>query len=261
VVNRRRWLLPMLGALVLPTATVALPVHSYRGEARLPGGEALLYEEHHLLRRDAEGQLRDRLVLYRCPDGAAFARKDVRYGGTAQAPEFALFDARFGYREGYELGSSFVQRSARSPLQRKPVAAAGEALVIDAGFDEFVRARWDELQGGEALRFEFLVPSRLSSFGFRLSKVGSEALDGEPATVFRLALSGVLGWFADAIEVSYRDSDRRLMRFAGMTNIRRDSASNLVARIEFPPAREAAADDAAWQAAEREPLVDCRLGS
>jgi hypothetical protein len=251
--------LVLLVALLLPTAVAALPIHAYQGEARLPGAGTLLYEEHHLLRRDPAGQPRNRLVLYRCPDGAAFARKDVRYGEATQAPEFALFDVRFGYREGYELGSSFVQRSGKAPLQRKPVTT-GEALVIDAGFDEFVRGRWDELQRGEALRLEFLVPSRLSSFGFRLLKLRSETIGGEPASVFRLALSGVFGWFADAIEVSYRDSDRRLMRFAGLTNIRRDGDNNLVAQIEFPPAREAPAAEAAWAAAEREPLVDCQLG-
>jgi hypothetical protein len=259
MVSGRCWLPPMLGLLLPATAAAALPIHAYQGEARVPDGGALLYEEHHLLRRDADGQPRDRLVLYRCPDGVAFARKEVRYNGAAQAPEFALFDARLGYREGYELGSSFVQRSETAPLQRKPVTA-GEALVIDAGFDEFVRARWDALQGGQSVRLDFLVPSRLSSYGFRLLKLRSEALHGEPASVFRLALSGVFGWFADAIEVSYRDSDRRLMRFDGLTNIRRDGDRNLVARIEFPPQRETTAAEDAWAAAEREPLVDCTLG-
>jgi hypothetical protein len=260
MVRIRRWLLPVLLIGAVQPVHAALPIHAYQGEARVPGDETLIYEEHHLLRRDADGQPRDRLVLYRCPDGAAFARKEVRYVGAAQAPEFVLVDVRLGYREGYELGSSFVQRGGQAPLQRKSVAA-GDSLVVDAGFDEFVRVRWDELQRGQAVRLDFLVPSRLSAYGFRLLKLRSEALDGEPASVFRLALSGVLGWFADAIEVSYRDSDRRLMRFAGLTNIRRDGDSNLFARIEFPPAREAAADDAAWHAAEREPLVDCRLGS
>lgn len=249
----------LMAAFAVSAAADAQPgLIAYQGEARRPDGGALLYEEHHLLKADG-GAPRERLVLYRCPDGAAFARKTVRYGASSQAPEFDLRDARFGYREGFELGSSFVQRSAKAALQRAPVAA--HDMVVDAGFDEFVRAHWDALQRGDAVRLDFLVPSRLAVYGFTLRRLRGETLDGEAATVFRLALSGVFGWFADAIEVSYRDHDRRLMRFDGLSNIRRDASENLVARIEFPLERERPASEADWQAALREPLAACTLGS
>lgn len=245
-------------ATLAATPAAATGVTAYQGLARAVDGDTLLYEEHHLLRNEDQ-RPRERLVLYRCPDGAAFARKTVRYGDSLQAPEFDLRDARFGYREGFELGSSFVQRSAQAALQRETLPAR-EDFVVDAGFDEFVRAHWGALQRGDAVRLDFLIPSRLAVYGFKLRRLRSESIDGEPATVFRLALAGVFGWFADAIDVAYRDHDRRLMRFDGLTNIRRDASENLVARIEFPPEREQAASDADWQAALREPLSACSLG-
>ena len=132
-------------------------------------------------------------------------------------------------------------------------AAAGIVLVV-------VWRHWPALLRGESVALDFLVPSRLETLGFKLRRIGSERIDGAPATVFRLSLGGLLGLFAPDIEVGYRDADRRLMRFEGLTNIRADRDDNLVARIAFPPARErAGVDAAAWAAALAEPLGACRL--
>lgn len=254
---------------LIPLLLAALPAMAmqgvaYQGEARAPESGQLLYEEHHYLKLERQSPL-ERLVLYRCPDGAAFARKTVRYGQPSHAPEFRMEDARFGYVEGFEVdaqrGNVFFQRRAGESVEREAVML-GEALVVDAGFDEFVRARWDELQSGETVRVQFLVPSRLAAYDFKLKKLGNDQVYGDEVSVFRLALSGMLGWFADAIDVSYRNSDRRLMRFVGLSNIRATPEENLVARIEFPPLREQhALSESEWQAAVNEPLRDCKVGT
>ncbi len=244
------------------TASANAPLRGYIGEARTPAG-GLIYEEHHLVRYDGATPL-ERLVLYRCPDGQAFARKRVDYRDPLYAPRFRMDDVRFGYVEGFGgdagRGEAFYRPGASADEQREAVQA-GESLVVDAGFDEFVRARWDALQRGESVRLEFLVPSRLAAYRFSVRKLRSEDLYGEPASVFRLALTGVLGWFADAIDVSYRERDQRLMRFEGLTNIRATPDSNHVARIDFPPEREQAeAADEQWARAGGESLASCTLG-
>jgi len=250
---------PGIPAVAADISTPQRSITEIHGEARTPGGDALLYAEQHYIRHEA-GEPSERLVLYRCPDGQAFARKTVDYGDALQAPEFVLEDVRFGYREGFADGAGFIRRDAGSPEQREAIRA-GAALVVDAGFDEFVRAKWDALQRGDKVALDFLIPSRLAAYGFKLQRLRSEQQFGESATVFRLSLSGMFGWFADAIDVSYRDSDRRLMRFEGLTNIRRDDGESHVARIEFPPTDEQAVDEARWQAAEAEPLAACTVGS
>lgn len=236
----------------------------YRGEARSTDSGSLMYAEQHLLRTTEDGQPSERMVLYRCPSGEAFARKRVEYGDPLYAPTFRMDDARLGYAEGFTRGKAsgeaLVQRAADQPAETDAVSL-GESLVVDAGFDEFVRNHWDELQAGKKVSLRFLVPSRLAAYGFKLQKTGEEDLYGAKASTFRLALSGVFGWFADAIDVSYRNSDRRLMRFVGLSNIRANAEENLVADIQFPPAEEqpALADDA-WEKAASEPLVNCQLG-
>ncbi|MBD8525833.1 hypothetical protein [Pseudomarimonas arenosa] len=250
-------------ALLCICSTAAASGIEYRGEARATDSGNLLYAEHHYLRTEG-GRPRERLVMYRCPSGEAFARKTVSYGEPPYAPSFRMDDARLGYAEGFSrgkaAGEALVQRASNQPAETDAISL-GESLVVDAGFDEFVRSHWEELQAGKKVSLRFLVPSRLAAYGFKLQKTGEENLYGESASTFRLALSGLFGWFADAIDVSYRNSDRRLMRFVGLSNIRASADENLVADIQFPPAEQRdALDDGRWQQAEQEPLVACQLG-
>jgi hypothetical protein len=69
---------------------------------------------------------------------------------------------------------------------------------------------------------------------FRLRKLRATSIDGAAATVIRLSLAGPLGWLLPDIDVTYRDSDRRLMRYLGLTNIRDENGELLSARIDFP---------------------------
>jgi hypothetical protein len=111
---------------------------------------------------------------------------------------------------------------------------ANVAIVSDAGFDEFVREHWAELEQGKSVKFPFLVPSRLDYLSFKVHKHGEAQIEGVAASVIRLNLSGPLGWFLPYIEVSYRKSDRVLMRYKGLTNIRDATGKNVTAQIDFP---------------------------
>ena len=127
----------------------------------------------------------------------------------------------------------FQRASASAPVRRAKVPG-NVAIVSDAGFDEFVRKHWAELEAGRTVRFPFLVPSRLDFLTFKVKKHHEESIEGATASVIRLNLSGVLGWFLPYIEVSYRKSDRVLMRYKGLTNVRDTEGNNLVAQIDFP---------------------------
>ena len=132
-------LLLMLALLSAPWAAQAQNEH-YVGIAYAPHGGAERYREEHWVVRDHAQQ--ERLVLYRCPDGAAFARKWVRGALDDPAPDFALFDQREGYREGASLRNGeryvYVQARAGAAMQSQKLPAAADP-VIDAGFDAWLR--------------------------------------------------------------------------------------------------------------------------
>jgi hypothetical protein len=178
---------------LLPLSHAAVPepgegarLLRYAGEARAPDSGALIYVEEHLLREQA-GQPVERLVLYRCADGTPFARKQVEYGAQPFAPAFELVDARLDYREGLRReGEAWIvfggagERAHQTPLEDI------ESIVADAGFEPFVREHWAQLQAGESVPIDFLVPSRARSYGFRLSKVEALEVEGEAASRMRV---------------------------------------------------------------------------
>lgn len=228
--------------------------------ARDPETGELLYTEHHLMRR-VDDQLRQRLVLYRCVDGTAFARKRIDYAASALAPAFFFEDARQGYREGLRREGTapelWVQRSP-DDAERSAELDAGAGLVADAGFDEFIRRQWQPLLAGDEVQLQFAVPSRLDSYDFAVRRRGSDQVAGEAAELFRLRLGGFWGLLAPHIDVAYARDSRRLLRFEGLSNLRDDDGESLQARIEFPRPASPAEEDR-WQAMASAPLSACRV--
>jgi hypothetical protein len=229
----------------------------FAGNARDVQTGELLYRELHAIRGLGTPE-EERVVLYQCSRGeAVFARKRLVYPASRENPEFEFEDARLGYLEGLRrvgAGREVYQRpSANVPLRRRSVPS-GVAIVSDAGFDEFVRNHWAELETGRTVRFPFLVPSRLDYLTFKVKKHGEGTIEDEPVSLIRLNLSGLLGFFLPYIEVSYRKSDRVLARYVGLTNIRDLEGANVTARIDFP-AQDRIAGPVDLEAALARPLV------
>jgi hypothetical protein len=255
----RRWA-TLLVLIAAPNLAYGSALRLEEGIARSPQSAAELFREQHWI-RSAGSQPVERLVIYRCPDGIAFGRKRIDYRDSSLAPAFLLEDRRSGYREGLRRDAApalFFRPDATTAERSAPLASA--RLVADAGFDEFIRLQWSRLIAGQTLPLEFAVPSRLRSMAFSVSRAGETMLAGEKAWVFRLKLDGLLGWLVPAIEVSYGQQSRRLLRFEGLSNLRDDAGKQpLVARIDFAdPAR--AASEEQWQAALKTPLSACRAG-
>ncbi|MBB5207742.1 hypothetical protein [Chiayiivirga flava] len=256
---RVRLLALALAGATLPAPNASAEFVETRGDAVGIESGVPLYTEHHVVRRE-RGVARERIVLYRCPDGRAFGRKTLDYGDTPATPAFRMEDAHVGYVEGARHADDGLVAFFGFAADGAPAEVAiprGPSLVVDAGFDEFIRSRWDALQAGETLTIDFLVPSRGKAYAFELVKLREQTLQGMPASVFRLSLDGLLGWFASDIDVAYRNSDRRLMRFEGLTSVRVDRRANLPARIDFPLDAERVVTDERWRALRDEPLTDC----
>jgi hypothetical protein len=224
--------LAAVAAIIAPAAKAA---ESYSGEAHSRDG-ALLYREEHLLYRDNDADAR--LVMYVCPDGKPFARKQISYRAGAQAPDFAFEDARDGYAEGVKAKDgvrlAFV-REKRTAVERTAPLATGADAVVDAGFDNFVRAHWDALKPGVSLPLSFIVPSKLSAIDFKVTAVGDDRSGSRDTRRFRLALARWYAGMLPHIDVIYDVQSRELLGYEGIANIRGADGRNLDVRISFPP--------------------------
>jgi hypothetical protein len=242
----------------LLAALFAMPAHAIvQRELAIASGlddGALLYREEHLVRL-AGNRTSERLVLYRCLDGSAFARKRVRYGDDPYAPSFLLEDARSGYREGAERTADGLRVAWSAPGEAESTALVRSGdLVADAGFDEWVRSAWAPLSSGETLSLDFLVPSRLRTYRFDVESIAAE----DPGLrAFRLRLGGWFGRLLPSIEVAYDATSLRLVRFEGLSNLRDDAGdAPMKVRIDFPEP-PSAIEPAAFDRALAEPLLAC----
>lgn len=248
----------LLAAILLPAAYAAPgpAAQHYLGRAYARDSGKLLYSEEHWVVRHRGAERH--IVLYRCPNGEPFARKRLDGGIDDAAPDFDFDDARSGYSEGVtgrgDERQVYVRRSPGAPRQTAQLATPRNA-VIDAGFDAYLRSHWTALGSGKDADVAFLVPSRLKYLHLAIRAVDATDQD-RPVRRFKLSLSAWYGFVLPSIEVTYSLTDRRLLRFKGIGNIRDGQGGTQQVRIEFaadtqygPPSAQQV------ERAETEPLV------
>ncbi len=252
-----RFGLAIASLLLIADAARANEAVRYEGTAYDLDSSQPLYRESHFVSRAANGD-GQRVVLYRCLDGRAFARKRVRYQGRDTAPAFTMYDRRQGYREGLRRDDQSLvayARRSRGEAPEEAVIATGADLIADAGFDDFVRARWAELEAGEAVHFQFLVPSKLDVFHFKLKLAERVKVGAREAAVVRVSLGNWWGFLLPHIDAVYADQGKQLLSFSGLSNVRDLDSRNYNTRIEFPLDRRADLGPGEIDAALREPLT------
>lgn len=220
-----------------PTATMATDsgFQRYEGYAYAAGEQKLLFRETHW-QYGAAGA-REQLILYRCPDGAPFARKRVDLGPSTTIPDFDLLDARNGYRDGVRMHGGarevFTQADAKAAERTAPLELRDHAAV-DAGLHELIRANWDLLNGGGTLDVPLLVPDRLGYFRFNARALRDPPASGDERRWFRLSLAMWLGFALPHIDLGYDSRTRELREYRGLTDIHGPGGHNLNVRIEYP---------------------------
>jgi len=197
--------------------------------------EQLLYSETHCLSSEANA----REVIYRNDDGAMIARKLVDYSSGHTTPSFVQHNLYSQELIEVSLGEEGVTMSVRGvdqPEFKTITSTRPDAklpVVIDAGFDAFVRDHWDSLVSGESKRFQFPFAARERLVELRIKPVQC-SYSGDSDQCFRLELSN---WFlrmlAAPIELGYDADLRRLSRYRGLSNIGDENGKGLVVDIRY----------------------------
>ncbi len=196
-----------------------------------------LYTEEHEQSWDGSRLVSAR-VTYRAPDGRLMATKTLDFAAGAEKPAFRMDDARDGYVEGVEVGGGrialFQRDKADSELERATIAAPAD-LVVDAGFNYYLRSHWDALARGETLEFDFAAPTRLDTFRFQARRTGEKLVGERRAMVVAVELATPLvRWLLDPITLAYDHETRELLEWEGISNIDDDRDKPFDARIVFP---------------------------
>ena len=186
-------------------------------------------------------------VGYYTPEGELIVEKFVDYSLNASAPNFTQFDLRYERLVAARLDGQSAQfarttmpvanwRGVDTALtQFEGSVEATEQLVIDAGFDNYVRSRWEDLAEGDKVRFDFALPSRAASLPMIARRKPATVCEATREQVQPGAIGAVAGeqdlcleiapanWlinsFVSPIRLEYDADNRRLLSFAGTSNI------------------------------------------
>lgn len=199
-------LMPVLCAL---TSLPAFALNAV-GEARAADSGELRYTEHHRCTDSGESCE----VEYRDAGGEVFARKELDYSRSWHAP--ALM-----FEHLLDENSIRVEREM------------AEEVVVDAGFDHYMRSHWDALVAGERIQFEFLPAGRDSPLGMRAQRDEKPECPQQRLCLKVSLDNWLLGALVPPIQLQYGRQDKRLIRYDGISNLRDAQGKQQQVRIEY----------------------------
>lgn len=174
---------------------------------------------------------------YKNIQGETIVKRYVNFERDPIKPDFRLDDLRTGYAEGAEVTGSMIRvftgGSPDDPYQEKMLSVP-EPAIIDAGFNFFVEKNWEKLMKGDVLTFNFVAPSQLDYFSFRVYK--KRDLDHQSRTAVMLHMdidNFFLRLFVEAIHLTYDKESRKLVVYDGISNIYDDDGKSHKVRMEF----------------------------
>ncbi len=188
------------------------------GKAYDPEKGTLLYTETHEKVSDVT-----HTVEYKEPDGSVFAKKTIDSSLSAITPSFTQLNQRIGEKIAVQQQGDAMQVRYQENLTAKENVGSvnlSSGMVVDAGFDAFVKQYWTVLQSGKSMDIKYLVPSEQDYFNFRFKRTPCLENTQEGAVCFALSpISWVIKLAVDPIVVAYEPSQKALLRFTGRANI------------------------------------------
>lgn len=205
------------------------------GEARDLKSDEFLYREIYC----ANGKPDEMEVIYRNDEDRVIARKMLDYSSGPTTPSFVQQNFYSSEVIEVDLKAGKVTMSVLDAADSEPKKSSSTQtdgtipVVIDAGFDEYIRSNWDSLIAGEKQSFLFPFAERDQLIELRIKKAAC-SYQSENHQCFKLELSN---WFVrmlvSPIELGYDPELQRLMRYRGLSNIGDGKGNGSVVDIRY----------------------------
>lgn len=204
------------------------------GEAFDVKSQELVYREQHLI----DDKLHT--VSYSDKDGNVFAQKKISYEISFVAPVYKLNDQRFSRETGSQIKDKqwSMYRSEKSGTYDELLLKNQENLVIDAGFNNFIRLHFDALDSGDLLNFNFGLTDPLIELSMEIQRIPCTDYQPKQNNEKNICLRAINSslfyrWFVPTIYLVYDRDSRFLMRYEGPSNLPDNNDSAQTVRINY----------------------------
>lgn len=220
-------------AYITATAQTGVQNTSYTGYAYQPGTKTLVYKEQNTEIYSNNIHIETVTSYYSLADKLIATRR-LDFSHSHYAPSFTTEDLRSGYMEGVVVSGTrarmFVRKGKNAAIKEKTIELS-DPMVIDGGFNQFIKDNWNTLMQNKPVAFNFIVPARLNYYNLRACKVSAT---GAELTIKIEPNNALLRWIAPPIIVNYNISTRRIVNYEGKSNITDDEGSNPVVKLVYP---------------------------
>ena len=197
------------------------------GEAFDLNNQSLRYREYHYYSDDNLSHK----VLYRDADDTVIVEKIIDYRSGLITPEYTLLVGAEQQRASVQWKNN--QLKLQDIEGTSVMLETSHPLVIDAGFDHYVRENWLQLIAGKTLKFYFPLVNRSTLAKLRIKK-SSCSYKTATDVCFTLEVSNwLLRLLLDPIELGYSPDSKALLRYRGLSNIEDEQGRGMVVDIHY----------------------------
>lgn len=209
----------------------------YIGSAFEAGGSKALYIENHE-EIYKQGKHVETITNYKDLKGNSIAYRTLIFEKSQLSPNYDFEDKRTGYKEGAVLQGNklkiYKKEKSGATIQEKTIKAPA-SVVIDGGFNYYLKENFEAVKKGKNLSFYFTVPSRLDYYKFRIRKAKELQLQGKAAMMVYLEPDNfVLRALIDPIIIYYDMETKRIVSYEGISNINSGNGDNYIVKLVYP---------------------------
>lgn len=234
------WALTLLLPAGMALAQTSGAVEQFVGRAHSLKTGKVLYIEHHQVTGQCQNghwTPSEDKITYRSANGKVIGRKSVDYRPSLFRPSFHMKDGRFG--EDIQVVNHGDKRITETLHDRSGniqhfQQAITPHVVVDAGFDYFIRAHWAPLAQGHSLSLALYAPTRGKTYQFAVDKADAKQRKKIDAPfVFVMKPEGLLvGFLVNPVILGYNQA-HRITDYLGLTNIAKNKETNYQAHIHY----------------------------
>lgn len=226
----------LVAAAMIITQSASAQNVFYRANAYdIKTGERIYSENHSEVWQN--GKHSYSVVHYKDTAEKTIVKKIIYFSRSRTATTYKMEDLRTGLVEGVSRagnGFKLYFKKNKNDEMKSAVKTIPAPVVVDGGFDYFVRDNFDTLMAGRTLTGNFTVAHRLDYFPCRILKVKEGTSNGRKTVTFRMEpVNIVIRTLAEPIYITYYTEAKRLFVYQGASNLEGPDGKNYRVRIVF----------------------------
>lgn len=191
----------------------------------------LVYTEVHTFTRLPGGEISAIKTVYTNAEGSVIASVDSNFSKDPFIPDTVFIDKRFNEKQelSYDKDKKIITMKitdSKGKIKTNTLPRT-ENMVSGQGFHNYILKHFDDSKS----EIKFIVLPKMDYYSFYFERQAS-SIPGQRRFVLKIS-SWVLRALVKEIVVEYREKDKALMLFDGLTNIDSDKRDSQILKIEM----------------------------